>query len=139
MYISDNARSMMNKPEFTAQEKAEQIDLVRFKVSDLGFPQGATTKDIYAKVAKLGLELCSSEVGPRLRLDYNKVFNREQPKGDWFFVGMEPIGDSNSYPDVFYVNRSGDGKRWLLSHWAEPEDEWSPEDEFVFRARKLEA
>lgn len=138
IYISDYARSMMNNPEFFTMEKPESIDLVRLKVSDLGFPGATNIQDIYMKAAELGLELCPPEVGPQLRLNYDQVFKREQPKGEWFFTGMNPVSDPGGNPDVFYVDRNHGGERWLSSRWARPDDRWSPESELCFRSRKLE-
>jgi len=138
IYISDYVRSMLSNPEFTVAKKSEQINLIQLKVSDLGFSTGATTAEIYKEAEKLGLELCPPEVGPRLRLRYEEVFKREQARGDYFYVGMKPLGDFNGRLSVFNVNRRSDGRRWLNHNWAEPEKWWSPKHEFVFRARKLE-
>lgn len=136
IYISDNARSMFSNSEFTVAKKPEQINLIRLKVSDLGFPKGATTAAIYKEAEKLGLELCPPEVGPNLRLGYEEVFKKEQPKGKYLSIGMKPIRGSSGNPHVFIVYRLNDGKRWLNYHWAKPDYEWHPRLEFVFRARK---
>ena len=138
IYISDYARSMINNPEFVVLEKSDLVDLVRLKVSDLGFSGATNIQDIYIKAAELGLELCPPEVGPQLRLNYDQVFKREQPKGEWFYIGMKPVSDSDGYPYVFYVDRNNDGRRWLYNHWAKPGHKWFPEDELCFRSRKLE-
>lgn len=61
---------------------------------------------------------------------------KEQPRGDWFWVGMEPISGSNGYPDVFYVRRDDDGRRWLFAYYASPEDHCSLGGEVVFCLRK---
>jgi hypothetical protein len=137
MYIPDHVWSMMNNPEFVTLEKPEAVDLVRLKVSDLGFSQNVTTRDIYIKAAELGLELCPPEVGPRLMLDYDQVFNREQFRGEGFCIGMKPLSDSNGNPNVFGLDRIGDGC-WLGRNWAGPGNEWSPRDGLCFRSRKLE-
>jgi len=138
IYISDYARSMINNPEFVVLEKSDLVDLVRLKVSDLGFSGATNIQDIYIKAAELGLELCPPEVGPQLRLNYDQVFKREQPKGEWFYIGMEPVSDSGGYPNVFSVSRDSGGERWLYYDWAGPDCEWRPERELCFRSRKLE-
>lgn len=138
IYISDNAQSMFNNKEFTVIRKVTQINLVRLKVGDL-FPKGATTEEIYKRAEELGLELCPPEIGPSLRLNYSKVFNREQPKGDYFNIGMKQIYDSNGNPHVFHVHRNDDGERWLDNAWAESGGRWSSERGGVFCARKLES
>lgn len=135
IYISDYARSMLQKPEFAVISKPEKINLIKLKVQDLGFSGSATTDEIYKRANELGLELCPPEVGPHLRLNYEKVFSREQARGEYFRIGMKQIADSSGNPNVFSVYRDDSGGRWLYNRWAEPEDEWNLESEFVF-ARK---
>lgn len=132
IYISNYARSMLQKPEFTINSKSEKLNLIKLKVQDLGFPGSATTDEIYKRANELGLELCPPEVGPHLRLNYEKVFSREQAKGKYFRIAMKQITGLNGDPDGFDVNRSDDGKRWLSTYWAEPDDSWNPENEFIF-------
>ncbi|OGH58646.1 MAG: hypothetical protein A2725_03025 [Candidatus Magasanikbacteria bacterium RIFCSPHIGHO2_01_FULL_33_34] len=128
--ISDNARTMMKKPDFYTTQEPEQVDLIRLKVKDLGFPNGATTDQIYAKAEKMVLELCPPETGPHLRL---KLDN--QPQGDYFWVGMKQISDSGGYPGVFYLSRGADGQ-WLGGNWMFPGGPWAPGRELVFRSSK---
>jgi hypothetical protein len=135
IYTSDNARSMLQKPEFAVISKPEKINLIKLKVQDLGFKNNPTTEQIYKRAEELGLELCSPEVGPHLRLNYQDVFKREQAKGEWLRIGMKQITASNGDPDVFDVNRGGLGVRWLSGNLALPENLWSLEDEFVFTCK----
>jgi len=132
IYISDYARNMLQKPEFTINSKSEKLNLIKLKVQDLGFPGSATTDEIYKRANELGLELCPPEVGPHLRLNYEKVFGREQAKGEYFRIAMKQMTDSDGNPSVFHVNRYDGGKRWLRSNWAKPDNSWNPENEFVF-------
>lgn len=127
------AGDMMRNEKFTTLAAQEQIVLVRLKVRDLGFRNVATTQEIYEKAEKLGLELCPAEVGPNLRLQY-----MDQPVGEYFWVAMKQIPGRDGYPYVFCLGRRADGL-WLDYFWAEPDDRWNPEDEFVFRLRKLES
>ena len=50
---------------------------------------------------------------------------------------MNQIADSHGYPFVFSLARDGDGL-WLSDYWALPDDEWRPDDGFVFSLRKSE-
>lgn len=129
--LSSYARDLLHSPDFTVARQPEQIDLVRLTVHDLGFPSGATTEQIYAKADELGLDLCPAEVGPHLRLgeDTEKQF------GEYFFVGMKQITDSDGRPHVFCLDRGGHGP-WLGALDAKPTDRWNPDDAFVFRPRK---
>ncbi|OGY56525.1 MAG: hypothetical protein A3H67_04255 [Candidatus Buchananbacteria bacterium RIFCSPLOWO2_02_FULL_46_11b] len=131
--VSSNASDMLKNPEFTVSKTPESISLIRLKVSDLGFPKGATTEEIYQKAEELGLELCPAETGPQLRKQYIN-----QPLDEWLNIGMKQIVDSDGSPNVFYLRRLGGGL-WLRGSWAEPGSRWGPGHGFAFRLRKLNA
>ena len=137
MHVSNLAKAMMRKTitddeyaVFETQTEPKKIDLVRLTVRDLGFPQTATTKQIFDKIEEYGLELCPAEVGPNYRLKYT-----DQPMGEYLLVGMKQISDSCGNPDVFELERDGAGL-WLDSYWAKPTNKWNPDYVFVFRLRK---
>ncbi|MFC1612260.1 hypothetical protein ACFL29_00195 [Patescibacteria group bacterium] len=130
--IGSYAKSMMENPDFTTSKNKEKADLIRLTVKDLGFENGATTDEIYKKAEELGLELCPAETGPQYRLQY-----KNQPLGEWSFIGMKQIHASDGYPLVFHLERSGDGV-WLDYHWVKPGGHWDPDYGFVFRVRKLD-
>lgn len=102
--ITDWAKGMMNRRAFTTS-KEQQLELVEVSVKDLGFPQGATRKDIYERAQELGLEVVPAEVGPNLRLQY-----KDQPMGNYIAIGMEPIADSSGLPKLFNVDHDSDGR-----------------------------
>ncbi len=125
------AEDMLKSKDFTTLKKPESAKFVRLTVKDLGFPQGATTDQIYQRAEELGLELCPPEVGPRYRLAYT-----DQPMNEWLLIGMKQIVVRDGNPDVFKLVRGVDGL-WLNGSWAKPDFRWNADDEFVFRARKL--
>jgi hypothetical protein len=135
IYISSYARSMLQKPEFTVINKPAKITLIRLKIQDLGFRYSPTADQLYSRAKKLGLELCPPEIGPHLRLNYQEVFRREQPKDEYLFIGMKKIVDSYGNLRVFHVCHNDDDLRELDSRWTEPEHKWFLASEFVF-ARK---
>lgn len=135
IYISDYARSMLQKPEFAVISKPEKINLIKLKVQDLGFEKNPTTDQLYSRAEELGLELCPPEIGPHLRLNYQTVFKREQTKGGCLCIGMKQIPDSSGDLGVFRVDRYNDGKRWLRNGWARPGGRWSLDDGFVFTCK----
>lgn len=131
--ISDYANDILGKPAFRAaiKEVELELDLVNVSVAELGFANGATRREIYERAIKLGLELCPSEVGPQLRLQY-----KDQPLNEWVLVGMEPIADSGGGPRVFHVAHVGGGL-WLSSNDGLPVDVWSADYRWLFvRSRK---
>jgi hypothetical protein len=125
--ISPNAQFLLDSKDFITQENKEQNILIRLSVADLGFPQGATTDEIFNKALELGMELCPAETGPQWRLQY-----QDQPMDEWVRIGMKQIADSDGDPDVFGLGRSSGGL-WLDDDWAEPADGWLPDRSFVFR------
>ncbi|HBI34123.1 MAG TPA: hypothetical protein DEA43_00795 [Candidatus Moranbacteria bacterium] len=127
IYVYDVAKDLMNSPDFVTSKNIENANLVRLTVKDLGFPNGATTDEIYQKAQDFGLELCPAEVGPQMRL--------QSEIKDGMIIAMKQIicdGD----PDVFSLT-SGDGR--LKWDCAGPSDHWSGHSAFVFRLRKFEA
>jgi len=134
--ISEFAQNKLNdiyaSPEFAHLiQNPEKINLVRLKVRDLGFPDGATTQEIYDKAEELGLELCPDEVGP-----YQRINDTEQTLNNWYSIAMKQFTDRHGHPDVFSFGRSGDGL-WLRDAWAGPGGRWSAGRGFVFRLRKV--
>jgi hypothetical protein len=129
--ISQWAQDMIDNPDFTTLEDSEQIDLVRLKVRDLGFPNGATTDQIYAKAEEFGLELCPAEVGLHQRLK-----DEEQPLGNWYNIAIKQIAGRDGDLCVFGLAHRDDGL-WLNYGWAGPDDEWDADDEFMFRLRNV--
>jgi hypothetical protein len=124
--IGDWANDLLGKPAFTAATEETEVNLVNISVAELGFPNGATRKEIYEKAKELGLELCPAEVGPQLRLQY-----KDQPNGEWLLIGMEPITASDGDLEVFDVGRGDDG-RWLFSLYGHPDYFWSGDSRWAF-------
>ncbi|MDP6651604.1 MAG: hypothetical protein QGF90_05780 [Gammaproteobacteria bacterium] len=131
VYVSRWANDLLHHEKFTVAEEAEQLDLVRLTVRDLGFPDGATTEEIYQKADELGLELCPAEAGPQLRLQEDT----EQRLGTYLNIAMEQIPGSNGRPDVFCLYRRADRPE-LDAHDARPDGWWGSGHPFVFRIRK---
>ncbi len=128
--ISGYAKDMLKSSDFTTERKQKGIGTVRLRVQDLGFDSYATTDQLYAKAKELGLELCPAEVGPDLRLKY-----QDQPNGEWLYIGMQQIADSDGHPNVFELIRHGE-ELWLYDSLAGPGNEWGPGVGFVFSFRK---
>ena len=125
-YISDWAKDIMSKPEFTTLPEKKPINLARIKVRDLGFSTQPTTVELWARIKQVG-SLCPAEVGPHLRLEL-----ADQAKGDYFWLAMNTITDSDGYPNVFKVKHDDYGKFWLHGNYANPGPHWNLENELVF-------
>jgi len=120
------ASDILGKPVFTAADEETELDLVKVTVAELGFKNGIMFDQIYERAKELGLELCPSEVGPQLRLQY-----KDQPNGEWILVAMEPIIDSEGYSDIFRVGHHGSGV-WLDGFWHFQGLFWAPDLPWVF-------
>ena len=128
--VSDWAKDIMSKPAWKPGKK-QTVKFARAKISELGFTKNPTTREVWARIQELGHNLCEPGDGPAIRLAL-----KDQPRGDYFWTAMEQIAGSHGGPRVFYVKRSGDGKRWLHTYWVGPGDEWSLVSEVVFRLCK---
>lgn len=127
--VDPYAKDMMISRNFTTLEEQEEVNLIKLKLSDLGFSEYPTTDQIYERALELGLELCSAEVGPHLRLTY-----KQQPKKEGFFIAMKQIADRYGYEGIFKLWHSEDGLR-LDFFWARPARKWNPIHGFVFSLR----
>jgi hypothetical protein len=124
--VSDWANDILGKPAFTVATEETEIDLVVVSVAELGFKNGATRENIYARAKERGLDICPNEVGPQLRLQY-----KDQPKGEWLIVAMEPLRCSDGALELFSVERVGDGL-WLSSVSGSSGNVWGAGDQWVF-------
>ncbi len=123
IWKNEYTEDLLDKTEYSKESKTYK--LVQFTVGQLGFPQGATTDQIYAKAEELGLKLCPAEVGPQLRLSY--------PGKDLKFIAMKQISGRDGYPLVFHLI-SDDSGLGLDADDADPSYEWFSDDQFVFLA-----
>ena len=129
--IGDWGNDILGKPAFTVSSEETEVELVNVSVAELGFKAGATRADIYKRANELGLDLCPNEVGPQLRLQY-----KDQSKGEWLLIAMEPIAGSDGGLSVFRVERRGGGGQWLGGVDGRPVSFWGADDRWVFLRRK---
>ncbi len=129
--IGDWANDILDKPAFTVSDEEVEVDLVIKSVAELGFPNGATRAQIYDKAISLGLELCTAEVGPQLRLQH-----LDQPKGELHRIAMDPIADSDDDLGVFNIGHDVDDC-WLGASDGSPVYCWDADVCWIFvRPRK---
>ena len=124
-------RSLYVDDACTKLKSREQAKFIRLTVADLGFPGGATIKEIFDRKDELGLEFCSSGTGPEYRIQYT-----DQPDNEYVAIGMQTISDASGKPRVFTVCRRVGVSR-LSVGWARPDGEWNADNQFLFRPRKL--
>lgn len=128
--VSDRARDIMGKPAFTTLPEPTEIELGWITVRDLGFATKPTTDELFVRIKEVA-DLCPAEVGPHLRLA-----DKDQQRGTCYWTAMEPITDSDGYPDVFRVERYDGGERWLRARCAYPDVRWFLDCSVVVRLCK---
>ena len=107
------ATQIMAKIRYAQKPRAVELFLVLD--SDLGLTNGYVIADVFKAARTKGYKKCPPEVGPALRDQYD-----DQPVGEYVYVLMEPVLDSDSNLRGFDVYRSSDGT-YLLSSDANPE------------------
>lgn len=127
--ITSYGQDLLDSPDFVISEKVKNTDLLKLTVNGLGFLNGATIDEIYAKAKDFDLELCPAEVGPQLRLQ-SKI-------KDWTLIAMKQIIDNRGNPGVFSLD-SRDGILQLRCNGARPARRWEGSSQFIFRLHKLE-
>ena len=117
MEIGTYAAQIMRNIPYAQSEGT--VDLIVATGKELGMTDCYTLSELRASVEKLGLSVCPAEVGPALRDQ-----NDDQPVGEWMYVLMEPILDSDSSLYVFSVGRYSDGTS-LSTECADPERQFN--------------
>lgn len=130
--INELGLQIFNHKDFIPLPTREKFQSVEISVVNLGFLDGAITKEVYQKAEDFGLKLCPTELGPYMRLQY---IDRNQPidppKGNWQNIAMKKLSDEPDFPNAFYLRRREDGF-WLRGYRASPEYIWDPADRFIF-------
>jgi len=107
-----------------------QVSFVKATLAELGFTKPATLTEIIARIKELGYELCEPDDAPALRLAYT-----DQSLGEWLYVAMEPVRDSDGDLWVFRLGYVAGGM-WLYGRYAGPDGAWDPGGSFLFRSCK---
>ena len=95
-------------------QKPRKVELFLVLDSDLGLTNGYVIADVFRAAKVNGYKKCPPEAGPALRDQYD-----DQPVGEWRYLLMDPVLDSDSSLRVFLVNRYSDGT-CLYADYASP-------------------
>jgi hypothetical protein len=136
--INEFGERLLADDKFTTSETKYILQTVELTVENLGFPDGATTDQIFNRAKELGLELCPIELGPYLRLDYldqpegssGKLPKHQAPSGS-ITIASEILTEDDDFPKGFYLRRIN-GVLWLRGYLADHLHVWNPEDHFIF-------
>ncbi len=129
------AMEMIENDAFRTATEETTVDLVITTPAELGFRHVARPGAIYALVKDidLGLDLCSAEVGPQLRLQY-----RNQPRFDILHIAMKTIDGRSSIPSLIFkieCNAWGDNTLTSYGNGFLEDFGWFCDDKFVFIRR----
>lgn len=127
MFISDTSGDILRTTAFMVAPEEMEINLVVVSNAELGFKDGAKLRKTYARARELGLNLCPSEVGPQLRLQY-----KDQPNGEGLLVAMESISDSYGFRRLFNIECEPDGCLFLGGYDGRMGNVWNADKCFVF-------
>jgi hypothetical protein len=138
--LNESAETLFASELFTTEAAACTLTTVELTAADLGFPNGATTAEIFARAEEDGLSLCPMELAAHLRLQF-----LDQPEGFWGQPLTEHQAPSGSitvlsvilspedeFPKGFYLRRIK-GELWLRGYRAGPEHVWEAGDHLLFR------
>jgi hypothetical protein len=126
-----DALAILQSPGFASSSDETTVDVVALTPTDLGFNQGTEHEQIYKRAATLGLQLCTPEVGPSLRLAY-----ADQPREEALFIAMPPVAVGDHFLGVFCLFNGLDGKRLSVDVGQPPGIYWNQNDRIVFTRPK---
>ena len=119
---TDPARNMLSGSNFQVSSEGErEVDLVRARTVDLGYPNGASTVKIFGQAQRVGWQLCPAELGPQLRLQYGG----DQPVSESLHIAMASI-ETDGKSRIFCVDHEINGL-WLSDAECEQYTKWAPD------------
>jgi hypothetical protein len=137
--MNESGERLFADKKFTTSDTKYSLETVELTVGDLGFPDGATTAQIFKRASELGLELCPLELGPHLRLEYldqpegysrNSLKRHQAPSGS-ITIASEILTEDYDFPKGFYLRRIN-GVLWIRGYRADHLHVWNPDDHFIF-------
>lgn len=138
--MNDSAEQIFESSLFVTAVDTTAVMTVELTVGRLGLSDGGVMNDILNQAKSLGLDLCSVELGPYLRLQYvdqpegymDKPVRKHQAPYGSITVVSRALSDDDTFPKGFYVRRI-DGALWLRGYRAGQDHMWSPDDHLLFR------
>ncbi len=132
-----SAERLFADDRFITSDTSYKLKTVELTLRDLGFPGGATAAQTFERASEVGLELCSLELGPHLRLQY-----LDQPAGFYFdkayipgsgaiTIASKKVSEDDRFPNGFYLRRLDDGL-WLRGYRATSDWVWHAGHHLIF-------
>jgi hypothetical protein len=137
--LNEAAQRLFASEEFVTSTARQTVTTVELAVRQLGFPHGATLREMRGKAITIGLCPPPLELGPHLRLQF-----LDQPEGHWghgvtrhqappgsITIVSTPLSADDTFPKGFYLRRV-QGVLWLRGYQCSAEHLWNPDDRLVF-------
>lgn len=121
---------------FQVSKEKREVQLTEISLRELGFEEGANLLDIIKVARSVGLDVCSIDVAPFLRLDYhqNNTYGMEKefktPEGAVTVVS-EILSEEVTFPKGFYL-RKNDGNLWLRGYTCDYDHIFELDEIFIF-------
>ncbi|KOO51710.1 hypothetical protein [Viridibacillus arvi] len=136
--MNEYGERLIADDKFTTSDTKYSLQTVELTVSDLGFPNGANTTQIFKRASDLGLELCPLELAAHLRLGYldqpegysGNSLQHQAPSGS-ITIASEILTEDDDFPKGFYLRRIN-GALWLRGYRADHLHIWNHDDHFIF-------
>jgi len=116
---------------FSASHKEEEVELVRVTLDEIGLSDGATLTNIYKRVDRLGLDLCTPEAGPQLGLQY------DTKEIESLHIGMKPlIPAGGGEPAIFGLTYNINEHKFISLLHGNPYVFFADDGSWIFKRRK---
>ncbi|WNF38400.1 helicase [Bacillaceae bacterium IKA-2] len=137
--MNEYGERLLSDQKFTTSDTKYSLKTVELAVRELGFPDGATTPQIFKRASEFGLELCPLELGPYLRFVYldqsegntGNISQQYQAPSGSITIASKIISEDDDFPKGFYLRRIN-GVLWLRGYIADHLHVWNPDDHFIF-------
>jgi hypothetical protein len=130
IWIGELAAQMLRLPTFKVEREPTNFGLSLVTPSQLGLRSDRPTfSEVHAHALEAGLDLCPSEVGPQLRLQY-----ADQKVGEFLLIGMKPLLTASGSDACFVVGNGGAGLL-IIGRLAGPHLNVTSRSRFVFVLR----
>lgn len=124
---------LLYSKQFKFGNKGEELRLVLLKVSEIGFSNGATFREICKKTTQSGLMLCPPEVAPQLLIQEGKNL----PDFELNVASVKMYSEEASFPNdpfsfIFSVKKDFLSFSRIYGEIGEPKDFWNGNTFFIF-------
>lgn len=140
--VTEYAHDIVGNEGFRATSEPREILLAALPLRDLGYTEQPGTDDWITnenldKRSRETLDGYVAEMVEPEDVAHFRLAYEDQPRGEVIFAASRRITDRDRSPSVLNVERSGDGRRWLGTGYADPGGRWLLGSLVLVRLRKI--